>query len=145
MTAVRAAIFAFPLLALSAGTSLSDQQRSEICDIHREPCVAATDAGIEVSLSITPRPVRVMEDLDITVTLKKSGKPVTGATLFLDLSMPGMFMGNNQPKLREDQAGRYRGRGVIPRCVTGQKTWNAFVAVNSGGRIGKASFLFEVQ
>jgi hypothetical protein len=98
-----------------------------------------------VEFSISPRPVTVMQDLEFTVTLRKKGKPVTGATLLLDLSMPGMFMGNNHPKLIEIQEGTHRGRGVIPRCITGQSHWKAFIAVAHGGQVEKVSFLFEVQ
>jgi len=104
-----------------------------------------TNKGMQVVLDITPRPVTAMKDLEFVVTLNVGGKPVSGATLLLDLSMPGMFMGNNQPKLTEEQGGRYRGRGVIPRCPTGLKIWKALVAIARDGQVEKVVYQFEVR
>ena len=114
------------------------------CAIQEGPCRKTTGSGIEVVFDMTPRPVKAMQELEFVVTLRNEGKPVTGASLILDLSMPGMFMGNNQPKFAEDQGGSYRGRGVIPRCSTGSKIWKAFIAIAHGGQIEKVVFLFEV-
>jgi len=131
--------------ALAICPAYAGTGQSAKCDVHNAPCFAVTDTGIEVAFSISPKPVRIMEDLEFTVKLSRKGKPVTGAALVLDLSMPGMFMGNNQPKLREEPGGQYRGHGVIPRCVTGRKTWKAFIAAERSGIVEKVSFLFEVQ
>jgi hypothetical protein len=115
------------------------------CTIQNTPCVKMTDSGMEVTFDVKPRPVTTMQELEFIVTLKMRGKPVSGTSLLLDLSMPGMFMGNNQPKLTEATSGSYRGRGVIPRCATGLKTWQALITISRGGQIEQIVFLFEVQ
>ena len=142
---MRTAVIAVCMAMLLTGPAHAGKRDSEVCDIQKAPCVSVTDSGLEVAFSVTPRPVKTMQNLEFIVTLKKNGKPVTGALLLLDLSMPGMFMGNNQPKLREEQSGRYRGSGIIPRCVTGQRIWKAFIAIRHNGKVEKVSFLVEVQ
>jgi hypothetical protein len=115
------------------------------CAIQDGPCMKTTGSGIEVLFDVTPRPAEAMRELEFSVSLRKKGKPLTGASLLLDLSMPGMFMGNNQPRLFEGVDGIYRGRGVIPRCPTGSRIWNAFIAVRQGSTVEQVTFLFEVQ
>ena len=140
-----ASIVGIGLAIFLAGLSLAASPETSDCDIQHAMCVRTTRSGMEVEFSITPRPVKAMQDLEFIVTLRKKGTPVTGAKVVLDLSMPGMFMGTHQPKLREAPDGTYRGRGVIPRCVTGQRTWKAFIAVAHGGQVEDVSVLFEVQ
>ena len=115
------------------------------CAIQDGPCRKTTGSGLEVLFDVTPRPAAAMRELEFSLSLRKNGKPVTGASLLLDLSMPDMFMGNNQPRLIEAQAGTYRGRGVIPRCPTGSRIWRALIAIRQSGSVEQVSFLFEVQ
>ena len=145
MIALKSACLVFGMVVMAFAPAYGATGIDANCDIQRAPCGAVTDSGLEVLFSISPRPVRVMEDLEFTMMLTRKGKPVSGAIILLDLSMPGMFMGSNQPKLKEEMPGRYRGRGVIPRCVTGQRTWQAFIAVRHSGIVDKITFLFEVQ
>ncbi len=145
MIVTRTAFLVLWVMALAIVPAHAGPRNGAVCDIQSGPCRAATGSGMEVLFSILPRPVRAMEDLEFVVTLTRKGAAVPGAVILLELSMPEMFMGTNQPKLREDRGGTYRGRGIIPRCVTGQRTWNAFIAVRHDGIIDKLSFHFEVQ
>lgn len=145
MIDTRTAILVLWMMAPAVVPAHAETRSGALCDIQSGPCRAVTGSGMEVLFSIPSRPVRVMEDLEFVVTLSRKGTTVSGAAVLLDLSMPGMFMGKNQPKLKEVRGGTYRGRGIIPRCVTGQRMWNAFVAVRHRGAVDKASFLFEVQ
>jgi hypothetical protein len=131
-------------LLIADTTSAGSQDRID-CNIQKAPCVRMTGSGMDVEFDVAPHPVKAMQELLFMVTLKKQGKPVSGASLVLDLSMPDMFMGNNQTKLKEEPSGRYSGRGVIPRCVTGRKTWKAFVTIAQRGQVEQVAFLFEVQ
>ena len=115
------------------------------CAIQDGPCGKKTRSGIEVLFDVTPRPAAAMRELEFSVFLRKNGRPVANAALLLDLSMPGMFMGNNQPRLSEGHAGRYRGQGIIPRCPTGSRIWRAFIAVRKDSTVEQISFVFEVQ
>jgi hypothetical protein len=42
-------------------------------------------------------------------------------------------------------AGRYEGKGVIIRCASGKKTWQAEVTVKRPKRTDVVDFVFEVN
>ncbi|MGO9611787.1 MAG: hypothetical protein ACLPX5_01980 [Dissulfurispiraceae bacterium] len=127
------------LLLESASThvyasSLVDESK---CDFQKGPC-AKNIAYLEVTLDITPKPVKAMEELFFSIVIK--GGP-TDESLVLYLAMPGMYMGGNEVILKKASDGRYIGKGIIPRCSTGKRLWSATVDVPLKG---KAEFLFDV-
>ena len=94
--------------------------------------------GREVLLSIAPWPPRAMREVDFTASIPGyAGK----APPYVDLSMAGMEMGRNRVDLSRGADGRYRGTGVIVRCPSGSRDWEA--AVTAPGA-GKAVFRFAV-
>jgi nitrogen fixation protein FixH len=115
------------------------------CDIQLGPCIRETEDGTTVKFDIKPRPVRAMAELEFIVTLTRGGTPLDGASVALELSMPGMFMGENRPALKQADPGRFEGKGVIIRCPSGEKTWQAAVTVARGGKTAAVDFLFEVN
>lgn len=107
------------------------------CAIQSGPCTKDLLGG-RVSLDIVPKPVKAMCDLTFTVTF--SGvKPANDP--FIDLGMPGMVMGPNRVKLRPVAEGLYQGTGVIVRCPSGRRTWNAAVTLPDQGVV---EFVFDV-
>lgn len=115
------------------------------CDIHHGPCSQETGKGLKISFDILPKPVQVMSDRRFIITVAKENVLMNDAVVFLDLSMPGMYMGRNQPALKKTAPGRYEGKGVIPRCPRGGTTWQAKVTVDLNGKITVADFTFEVH
>jgi nitrogen fixation protein FixH len=94
--------------------------------------------GQEVLLSITPWPLIAMREVDFTVSLPGyAGK----TSPYVDLSMEGMEMGRNRVDLSRGADGRYRGTGVIVRCPSGRRDWEATVTAPGAG---KAVFRFAV-
>jgi hypothetical protein len=107
------------------------------CDIHAGPCRAAmTDT--EVSLEISPRPVKAMQELTFTVSF--AGKQ-PGAAPYIDLGMPGMNMGRNRVTLKPAGESGFEGKGVIVRCPSGRRTWKATVTAPN---LGSVEFVFDV-
>jgi len=105
--------------------------------IHEGPVTGA--AGPQrVILEVEPRPVRAMRDLRFTLLLP--GYEGNGAPR-IDLSMPGMRMPPNRVDLIRGESGVYRGTGVIVRCRSGKRTWQASVTVPGKGT---AVFSFDV-
>ncbi|MEW6670702.1 MAG: hypothetical protein AB1427_03315 [Thermodesulfobacteriota bacterium] len=107
------------------------------CNIHDGSCSQAL-ADLEITLDITPRPVRAMQDLVFRVLLS-GGEPQQAP--FIDLGMPGMKMGPNRVILEKASRSFYEGKGVIVRCPSGSRTWRATVTVPGKGKV---DFIFDV-
>lgn len=107
------------------------------CAIQTGPCTQSLADGT-VTLDITPKPVRAMQDLIFTLVfsgLKPAHDP------FIELGMPGMIMGSNRVVLKRAGENTYRGTGVIVRCPSGHRTWKATVTFPDKG---SAEFVFDV-
>ena len=107
------------------------------CDAHKGVCVQSL-GDLTVSLEITPRPVKAMQDLKFKVSL--SGSPPSKAP-YIDLGMPAMKMGPNRVLLESLGNGVYEGTGVIVRCPSGRRTWFANVTIPDSGEV---KFVFDV-
>jgi hypothetical protein len=116
------------------------------CDIQRGPCIREAGDGMTVEFDIQPKPVTAMSGLTFFIHLTRNGKPVTDlSSVVLDLTMPGMYMGKNRPVLKRMDKGRYEGKGLITRCMSNSRTWQAEVVVERAKRISVAVFEFEVR
>jgi nitrogen fixation protein FixH len=110
------------------------------CDVGRAPCEAEA-GGTRLGLELSPRPVRALADLAATVTVTRGGAAVEGAEVAVELSMPGMYMGENRAALRPAGPGRYQGRVVVLRCASGRTDWVAEVVARlPGGGEARARF-----
>ena len=138
---VLAVLVLFPAAALQASDAASPKR----CTIQKGSCSITTASGMIVGFDIQPKPVKALSQLQYIVTLNDKGKAVTDASVGLDLTMAGMYMGKNAPAMKHVSKGRYEGSGVITRCMSGRKTWQADVTVVRDGARETASFLFEVQ
>ena len=107
------------------------------CDPHIGTCTQ-TIGDVAVTMEISPKPVKAMEDLLFNVTL--SG-PESASAAHIDLGMPAMKMGPNRVMLKSTGPGKFEGRGVIVRCKSGHRTWFAIVTVPD---YGEAIFVFDV-
>lgn len=128
------------LLTVSGPGNAGDPHQEMInCDLHRGACTQNL-AGSTVTLTVTPRPVKAMQDLLFRVRL--NGKhPPDNEQPYIDLGMPGMNMGPNRVKLQSKGNAIYEGSGVIVRCRSGRRTWQATVTIPG---TGQAEFIFDV-
>lgn len=122
----------------------SDAKSNAPCEIDRGSCFRETDDGVTVEFDILPKPVTALSELSFKITVKKNGALLNDADVILELFMPGMFMGRNQPVLKQTAKGRYEGKGFITRCASGRKTWQANILVEKNGKTAVADFVFEV-
>ena len=121
---------------LSAGDKYQEMIN---CDVHRGACVQNLE-GSTVTLTVTPRPVKAMQDLLFQVNI--TGKLVEITQLpYIDLGMPGMNMGPNRVQLESVGNDTFEGQGVIVRCPSGRRTWQATVTIPG---IGQSDFIFDV-
>ena len=113
------------------------------CAINEGSCVKDVN-GLSVNLDISPKPVRAMQELSFDVRVERGGRPAGANSVDVDLSMPGMQMGENRVRLRQVRHGLFQGRGVIVRCPSGQTLWKASVIVTESRRVATADYLLEV-
>lgn len=109
------------------------------CDGGARPGYTTRQQTVE-GLTITleqPQEVEILKDYEIFVTLTDAaGHPVDGASVFLDLTMPAMPMGANQPLAEPLGQGRYRVKGVF----TMEGDWQVSVHANVAGKEYVARF-----
>jgi hypothetical protein len=128
------------LLAAAGRISAEDKYQEMInCNLHAGPCTQSF-AENTVILEVTPRPVKAMQDLFFKVTLTKELSK-TLKVPYIDLGMPGMNMGPNRVQLKPAGNATYEGCGVIVRCPSGRRTWQATVTIPDAGQI---DFIFDV-
>ena len=128
------------LLAAPGRISAGDKYQEMInCDLHQGACTRNL-AGSTVTLAVAPRPVKAMQDLSFKVTLNGKLPPNTKLP-YIDLGMPGMNMGPNRVQLKSAGNATYEGRGVIVRCSSGRRTWQATLTIPD---LGQTDFIFDV-
>jgi hypothetical protein len=141
-----AALAAAALAAVVLAACTGGRREAGACDLGQGPCTGASE-GIDVRLELSPRPLRSLRDLEVAAVVTRGGAPVEGADVRVELSMPGMYMGENRVALAPLGGGRYRGRSVLVRCASGRRDWVAEVALRLPGEAAAASrvrFPFEV-
>jgi hypothetical protein len=128
------------LLLVPGHISAGDKYQEMInCDLHAGPC-NQTLSEETVTLEVTPRPVKALQNLVFKVTL--TGKPPESTKApYIDLGMPGMNMGPNRVQLKPAGNNTYEGQGVIVKCPSGRRTWQATVTIPD---TGQTQFIFDV-
>ena len=145
----RAFVAAVLACALAASAAAQDPKAASTpapssVDLAKGPVTRELEGGLLVQFEILPRPIAAMKDLVFVVTLTRAGKPVIGAEVTVDLTMPAMFMGKNSPVLAYRDGGRYEGKGILPRCMSGDKRWQAELIIREGSITRKVAFPFEI-
>lgn len=127
----------FLFLFFTAFSSASSAEANPPCDLNYTSCTQ-TFSGCHVTLDINPKPIRAMKNL--TFILVVSGKKPE-AEPSIDLGMPGMKMGLNRLNLTLVKESTYQGKGVVVKCPSGKKTWQALVTIPP---LGTVEFVFDV-
>ncbi len=119
--------------------------QQDACDVGAGPCTRPLPGGGEVTLELSPRPLRTMQELAVVADVRRGGAPVDGASVSVSFAMRGMGMGPNRSALGPAGSGRYAGKAVLVRCPSGRKDWVADVTVSvPGGTGGTAPFELAV-
>ena len=118
------------LFLLPFGCDTNRERIKTDCAIQEGQCVKDVGKdGITAAFDIGPKPVKTMTRLAFRADIRKMGKPVTDAAVVLSLTMPGMYMGDNRYLLEHKGKGRYEANGVIIRCPSGRKVWQAELGI----------------
>lgn len=106
------------------------------CDLQQGPCTLRFGDGATVTLSITPRPVEMLEPL----TLQVQTEGIEPWSVAVDFQGINMNMGYNRPELTAEGAGRYTGSTMLPVCVRERMDWKVQVMVRNAEGIRAAPY-----
>lgn len=108
------------------------------CGGGRAGYVAQQQTAGDLAITLErPEQVQVLKDYDLFVTLADAqGRPVDGASVFVDIVMPAMPMGTNQPLADPLGNGQYRVKGVF----TMEGSWRLTVHAQVAGQDHVATF-----
>ncbi len=109
------------------------------CDLRSGPCVGRFADGTEISFSIEPRTIPLVE----TLQLKAMVKGVFAQNVEVDFIGLNMDMGFNRSRLKADGDGRFSGSGVLPVCIMTVMMWEARVMVRTAQGVIAAPFRFS--
>ncbi len=97
------------------------------CDLQSGPCITKMANGQQVTLSIEPRPIPLVEPIQFKVKLDG----VEADKVFVDIQGLGMNMGINRPQLESKSAGSYAGEGMLPVCIRNSMEWEVSVLLDT--------------
>jgi hypothetical protein len=111
------------------------------CDLQGGPCALVLPGGGRIELEITPRPIRVLEPMTLSVRLEG----LAARTVEVDFSGVDMYMGYNRFALHPQSEGLYTGEGVLPICTEQRMPWEANVLVDAREGMLAAPFRFVTE
>ena len=140
-------IISLSIVLLSAVLASAENNSSRTdCNFNKGPCTKRLEtSGLIITLDINPKPVTAMSELQFSVMINQDMTPVSNATVTVNLTMPGMYMGKNQVMLKPAKNNSYEGSGVIPICPSGARTWMAEVKVTIDDMMHTAHYVFELR
>lgn len=112
------------------------------CDLNLGPCGQTLADGVRGQLELSPRPIAVMQPLQ--VLWREVGDPPP-AEVHLAFEGVEMEMGFNRVTLRpEDETDgstrTYRGVAMLPVCTTGSMRWRAHIDRGAGRAAAQIEF-----
>jgi hypothetical protein len=111
------------------------------CDLRHGPCTGRFPSGGEVTLEVTPVGIPPLKPLTLIVQTRN----LEVNAVAIDFSGTDMDMGFNRPSLTPDGAGRFRGEGMLPVCVSPRMGWEAQVLLTTPNGLLVAPFRFDTQ
>ncbi len=109
------------------------------CDLHQTPCRAVLPSGGHLTLSLSPRPIPVVQPIEMTVSVEG----ISPDRVQIDFAGVDMAMGFNRSTLKAAGTGQFIGPTTLPVCVTGRMTWQATVLLETGSQRMAVPFRFS--
>ena len=110
----------------------------ESCDLRQGKCLSKLPNGGQVSLSITPSHIPVLQPLELEVTING----IKVSVINVDFVGVDMDMGYNRSKLSKIDEQHFKGKAVIPACVHSKMEWEARVLLQTDKGLTMAPFRF---
>ncbi len=126
MSALLAGLISMLIWGCTADRPVAD------CDLSRGVCVKEL-SHYKVVFYTEPAPPEALKE---TVFNLEITPPVEAERIVMELTMPGMYMGENTVELRKTGGGKYKGKGIIVKCPSGSTLWQADFLIPEAGRVG---------
>lgn len=111
------------------------------CDLQKNACSLKIPDGGVVTLSMEPRPIPLVQELNIKVqTLSINAEKIA-----IKFNGTDMNMGPNNVTLMAQENGIFTGTGMLPVCIRNSMEWQAEVYVQTEDGIIIAPFIFETR
>jgi len=101
----------------------------------------AEEGGKAIELRVYPDPPVALRETELMAHLSDDGKPLKGAKVSFDLTMPAMYHGENRPVAAEVDTGIYTAKAVMPMAGV----WLIDVRVEQGGQKFFQKFYVDVK
>jgi len=116
------------------------QPPSTDCDLGAGPCTVDFDETHGITLSIAPRPIRVVSPLAVGARFR--GAATNAKVTFTSTTMD---MGTLRVPLAPTDDGLFMSRTALPLCTTATMHWQARVDVDLDGEAHHAIFAFKTE
>ncbi len=113
------------------------------CDLQEKPCQLKLPNGGEVTLSIEPRPIPLVQKFTIDVKTRN----IDAEAISVDFKGTTMNMGPNSATLKLIQqsnpsSASFSGSGMLPVCIRNSMEWQADIYIQTSDGIYVAPFVF---
>ncbi len=114
------------------------------CDLQQTPCTVPFEDGNSVTLDILPKPIPLLSELQLNVTLSDPAMHVDPNTTGIKASFVGinMEMGFNWTTLHAQNKQRYQGKAILPICTEKRMQWEARILIDTPKGVKTAVFPF---
>lgn len=110
------------------------------CDPGQQDCASRLPDGGELHLGITPRPVQLMQQMQINLSIKDSEFQPS----HLDITGINMPMGLNRVVF-EGQKESWRGETILPICSQRQMLWQTQLVLKQGDELYRLNYQFKTN
>ena len=111
------------------------------CDLQKTACKLKLPNGGAVTLDIQPRPIPLVQTLNIKVNTDV----IKAEAVTVDFKGTTMNMGPNNVKLSASNPDLYSGKGMLPVCIRNSMEWQADVYIQTDEGIVIAPFIFVTR
>lgn len=137
-------VLAVVVVVVARTWPLSDQEIiaeatiGENCDLQTAACSAEFAGGIRLRFSISPRPIPLIEPIELRVEVEG----LDAEAVMVDIQGLNYNMGFNRPKLNAVGERSFVGSSILPVCSLYKMDWEARVLVATAKGIYAAPFRF---
>jgi len=111
------------------------------CSLQTSRCEVTLGSQERISLEISPRPARVMQPLNIDVTLAE----LKGSRAVLQVEGISMDMGIQHHELTMQDPARFQGRIILPICSSSQMLWQFNLNIETEEGVVQARYRLETE